>query len=98
MIPTALLVTIIALLLVGFGLMGELVYLQSIKRIIQLYYLPDIARYAILLSINVFALSLLLVRKIGLRTTGSKLKHLEKEGLAGSALAGEMVPEDVDSE
>jgi hypothetical protein len=94
MVPAALLLTLVGVLSLGFIVMDELAYLRTVKPILRAYYLPHIFGYLLLLSVNLFAASLLLVRKIGLRTIGSKIKHLEKESLAGSALAGQIVSDD----
>jgi hypothetical protein len=94
MVGPAILISLVVVLGFSYVIFDALTFLRPYKALIRAHYLPHVTAYFTILSVNVFAGSLLLVRKLGLRTTGAKLKHLEKEGLAGTALAAEIVNED----
>lgn len=94
MVRPAMFVTFLLLAGVGYVLLDALGFLRPYAPLIRARYIPEVALYVLLLAVNLFAATLLLARKLGLRTTGAKLAHLEKEGLAGDALAREIVPDE----
>jgi hypothetical protein len=94
MVGAAILLTLVFVLGTSYLLFDALNFLRPFKSLIRAQYLPMAGLYLTLMSVNTFAAMLLLVRKLGLRTAGAKLKHLEKEGLAGTALASEIVSDD----
>jgi hypothetical protein len=79
MIANALLVTIAILLALGFWLMGELKFFVPYKLVLWRTYQTPILAYAGALSVNLFALVFILIRKFFLKDTGRKLSHLDKQ-------------------
>jgi hypothetical protein len=79
MIANALLVTIAILLALGFWLMGELKFFVPYKLVLWRMYATPILAYAGVLSVNLFALVFILIRKFFLKDTGRKLSHLDKQ-------------------
>jgi uncharacterized membrane protein YphA (DoxX/SURF4 family) len=79
MIANALLVTIAILLALGFWLMGELKFFVPYKLVLWRTYATPILAYAGVLSVNLFALVFILIRKFFLKDTGRKLSHLDKQ-------------------
>ncbi len=64
--------------------------LQPYKNVIWARHGDVLTLYALVLILNVFSLWLLIVRRLGLKTTGRKLHHLDQELRAGSHLADEI--------
>ena len=79
MIANSLLVTVAALLALGFWLMGELKFFVPYKAILFEAYRKPILIYVAALFVNVFAGTFVLIRKFFLKDTGRKLLHLDKQ-------------------
>lgn len=79
MIANALLLTIAALLALGFWLMGELRFFIPYKAVLWRAYGTAITVYFALLFANTFALAFAINRKFFLKDTGRKLSHLDKQ-------------------
>jgi hypothetical protein len=85
MIANCLLLTVVILLALAFGLMGELKFLVPFKSILYHQYGIVILVWTGIFSVNVFALMYVLHRKFFLKDTGRKLSHLDKQVVAGQA-------------
>jgi hypothetical protein len=79
MIANALFITVVLLLTLGFWLMGELKFFAPYKLVLWREYATPILTYVSLLFVNVFAASLVFIRKFFLKDTGRKLSHLDKQ-------------------
>jgi hypothetical protein len=79
MIANSVLVTVAALLALGFWLMGELKFFVPYKAILFEAYRKPILIYVAALFVNVFAGTFALIRKFFLKDTGRKLLHLDKQ-------------------
>jgi len=79
MVANALLITVAALLALGFWLMGELKFLVPYKAVLFRAYAVPILTYVAALALNVFAAAFVLIRKFFLKDTGRKLLHLDKQ-------------------
>jgi hypothetical protein len=78
-IANALLISIAAMLAIGFALMGELKFFIPFKVVIWKAYSAYILSYCGLLFANVFAAAFVLNRKFFLKDTGRKLAHLDRQ-------------------
>jgi hypothetical protein len=87
--PTALLTTLLLLALV-FWLADAARALIPYKQALWARYGPFLGLYGAALVVNVSALSLLLVRALGLKSAGRKLAHLDQELRADSAIGSEL--------
>lgn len=79
MIANALFIAVALLLALGFWLMGELKFFVPYKGILLQEYGYTILIYVVVLSVNLFAATLALIRKFFLKDTGRKLFHLDKQ-------------------
>jgi hypothetical protein len=79
MIANALFVTTLFLLALGFWLMGELRSFLPYKSLLVHAYGKAVLLYLAVLFVNLFSLSLTLIRKFFLKDTGRKLRHLDKQ-------------------
>ena len=87
--PTALLTSLLLLALV-FWLADAARPLIPYKHALWARYGPFLAIYGCLLVVNLSALSLVLVRALGLKHAGRKLAHLDHELLHDSAIGAEL--------
>ncbi len=87
--PTALLTTLLLLALV-FWLADAARPLIPYKHSLWTRYAPFLAFYGCLLVVNLSALSLVLVRALGLKHAGRKLAHLDHELRHDSAIGDEL--------
>ncbi len=85
MVANALLLTIAALLALGFWLMGELKFFIPYKTALVHEYGTAILIYVAALFLNVFAVAFVLNRKFFLKDTGRKLSHLDTQLQIGHA-------------
>ena len=83
MIANVVLITVALLLALAFWLMGELKFFIPYKVVLWREYATPILIYVGLLSANLFAGVLALIRKFFLKDTGRKLSHLDKQLHAG---------------
>ena len=79
MVANAILITIAAMLAIGFTLVGELKFFVPFKVVIWRAYSAYILSYCGLLFVNLFAAAFVLNRKFLLKDTGRKLAHLDKQ-------------------
>jgi hypothetical protein len=86
---TFLLTTMIFLGL-AFFFMGECQFLIPYRHLLWAKYGGDIALYAAVLFVNVFAALYVLGRKLFLKDTGRKLAHLEKQLRTGTSPSEEL--------
>ena len=84
MVATAALTTTVLLLTLLFVLLDQLSFLRPYKRHLWQAHGDFLLLYVSLLATNIFAATLVVTRKIGLKTTGQKLRHLDQE-LHGNA-------------
>ena len=87
--PTALLTSLLLLALV-FWLADAARPLIPFKHALWARYGAFLGLYGALLVVNVSALSLLLVRALGLKSAGRKLAHLDQELRTDSAIGSEL--------
>jgi hypothetical protein len=87
--PTALLTTLL-LMALGFWLADAAKPLIPYKHLLWTRYGGFLTFYAGLLILNVSALSLVLVRALGLKRAGRKLAHVDQELRSDSAIAQEL--------
>jgi len=87
--PTALLTTLLLLALV-FWLADAARPLIPYRHALWARYGPSLGLYGSLLVVNLSALSLLLVRALGLKRAGRKLAHLDHELRTDSAIGSEL--------
>jgi len=79
MLANAILVAIVILLVLAFVLMGQLRFLAPWRALIWHEYWRGILIYCSLLFANILGLTIWIERKLWLRDTGRKLKHLDQE-------------------
>jgi len=79
MIANALLITLAVLLALGLWLMGELKFFIPYKGLLLQSYGTTILTYFVVLFVNLFAVTLALIRKFFLKDTGRKLFHVDKQ-------------------
>ena len=79
MVAPAALVTTVFLLALLFVLGDQLSFLRSFKARLWQAHADFLLVYLGLLAVNIFAATLVVTRKIGLKTTGQKLQHLDQE-------------------
>ncbi|MFP5228353.1 MAG: hypothetical protein ACLGXA_12075 [Acidobacteriota bacterium] len=79
MIANAVFVATLIFLALGFGLMTQTHFLVPWRGLIVHAYLRMIATYCALLFANILGLTIWIERKLFLRDTGRKLKHLDRE-------------------
>jgi hypothetical protein len=97
MIANALLVTVALLLAYGFWLLGQLKFMAPYKTELFHAYGQSISVAAAVLSGNVFGFALLLQRKLLLKNTGRKLKHLDRQFQIGQVEMPAPAQEEEDS-
>jgi hypothetical protein len=90
MIANALLATCALLLALLFYLMSACRFLIPYRSVIVREYGTVILAFAAVLSVNVFALVYSLGRILGLKDTGRKLAHLEKQLRSGGPIARDL--------
>jgi len=88
--PAALLTSLLLLLLL-FWLGGEARALAPWKHVLWERYGGVLGLYAGVLLLNLVALSLVLVRALGLKRAGRKLAHVDQELRTDSAIGAELV-------
>ena len=79
MLANAILVAIVIFLALTFVLMGQLRFLAPWRALIWHEYRRGILIYCSLLFANILGLTIWIERKLWLRDTGRKLKHLDQE-------------------
>ena len=84
MIGNALLMTTVVFLVLTFFLMDQCRFLIPYRQLLWLRYGENIAVFALVLFVNLFAAFYAIGRKLFLKDTGRKLAHLEKELRSGS--------------
>ncbi len=90
MIASSIFVASILSLACGFYLMGELTFLSPYRTFILHRYGPTIGWFTLLAFLNLFAVVLVINRKLFLRDTGRKLAHVEKQLRTGSSISAEL--------
>jgi len=83
MIANALLIALAVLLACLFGLMGELKFLVPYKRLIFHQYGTVLLVWLGILFVNLFAAVYWIQRKLFLKDTGRKLRHIDKQTSGG---------------
>ena len=97
MIANALIITLALLLALVFWLMGELKFFAPYKLVLWREYATPILTYVALLSVNVFAVAFVFIRKFFLKDTGRKLSHLDKQlHMGGTAVPAPWIEEETD--
>jgi len=91
MIANAAFVATLIFLALGFGLMRELHFLVPWRSLILHSYLQSIALYSALLFSNLLGLTIWIERKLFLRDTGRKLRHLDQEIHSGHSELSEEI-------
>jgi hypothetical protein len=86
----AVLLTTVLLMLLGFVLAGDLRPLAGFRHFLWARHQDFLLFYFAVLTTNLFAASLLLLRALGLKTAGRKLAHLDSELRSDSAIAHEL--------
>ncbi len=84
MVGNALLMTTAVFMALGFFLMDQCRFLIPYRQLLWSRYGENIAVFALVLFINLFAAFYAIGRKLFLKDTGRKLAHLEKELRSGS--------------
>lgn len=84
MIRHSLFISATALALIVFGLVSRLNFLAGSKKILFVHCGVSIAIFLGILSVNLFAATLLINRKLLLKDTGRKLSHFDNQMQAGS--------------
>jgi hypothetical protein len=79
MFANALIISVCLMLALLFYLMGELKYLIPYRDLIWQQYGWPISIYALMLFLNLYAASYLVVRKLLLKDTGKKLRQIDKQ-------------------
>jgi hypothetical protein len=82
--------TTIIFLAIGFFLLQECSFLIPYRTLLLEKYGRQIAFFAALLFLNLFALMYLVVRKLLLKETGKKLAHMEKQLRTGESISEEL--------
>ncbi len=90
MIPNIFFATTIIFLAIGFLLLQECAFLIPYRSLLVNRYGAQIAAFAGLLFVNLFALMYLVVRKLLLKETGRKLAHVEKQIRTGESISEEL--------
>ena len=99
MIANAVFVATLIFLALGFWSVHELNFLVPWRSLILHRYLESIALYCALLFANILGLTIWVERKLFLRDTGRKLKHLDQEIHTGqSELSAEILAQFGDKE
>ena len=80
----------VVLLLLGSYLLRECTFLIPFRQVLYHHYGGRIAGFAALLFFNLFAGFYLVTRKLFLKDTGKKLRHVEKQLRTGSAVLEEL--------
>ena len=91
MIANAVFVATLIFLSLGFWSMHELHFLVPWRNLILHSYLKSIAYYSALLFANILGLTIWIERKLFLRDTGRKLKHLDREIHSGHSELSEEI-------
>ena len=79
MLANAIFVAIVIFLALAFTLMGQLRFLIPWRSLLWHEYWRGILFYCFLLFTNILGLTIWIERKLWLRDTGRKLKHLDQE-------------------
>jgi hypothetical protein len=90
MIANALFATTVCFLAIGLFLMGECQFLIPYRQLLWEQYGTQIAIFAGLIFVNLFAAFYLICRKLFLKDTGEKLAHLEKQLRSGGTISEEL--------
>jgi hypothetical protein len=90
MIPNIFFATTIIFLAIGILLLQECAFLIPYRSLLLNKYGTQIALFAVLLFVNLFALMYLVVRKLLLKETGRKLAHIEKQIRTGESISEEL--------
>ncbi len=90
MIANALLATTAIMLALLFYLMNECQFLIPYRPVLIREYGATLLIWSALLFVNLFALMYTLCRVVGLKDTGRKLAHLEKQLRAGGPIARDL--------
>lgn len=79
MIRTSLFISVVALILILFGLMSRLDFLAGSRRLLFVHCGGTIALFFGVLGLNLFAAVLAINRKLLLKDTGRKLSHFDNQ-------------------
>jgi hypothetical protein len=90
MIAQALVITSVVMLALFFYLLDACRFLVPYRDVLIREYGRAIAVFAGVLFLNIFALAYQVSRVLGLKDTGRKLRHLEKQVRSGDALGGDL--------
>lgn len=91
MIAQALLITCVVMLALFFYLLDACRFLIPYRFVLLREYGLVMAGFSGLVFLNLFAAIYRLCRVVGLKDTGRKLRHLEKQVRSGDALGGDLV-------
>ena len=91
MLANAVFVATLLFLALGFWLAHSLHFLTPWRDLIVHRYLQSIALYCALLFANILGLTIWIERKLFLRDTGRKLKHLDREIHSGQSELSEEI-------
>jgi hypothetical protein len=91
MLANAVFVATLLFLALGFWLAHSLHFLTPWRDLIVHRYLQSIALYCALLFANILGLTIWIERKLFLRDTGRKLKHLDREIHSGHSELSEEI-------
>ena len=91
MLANAVFVATLLFLALGFWLAHSLHFLTPWRDLIVHRYLQSIALYCALLFANILGLTIWIERKLFLRDTGRKLKHLDREIQSGHSELSEEI-------
>lgn len=90
MIPNIVFATTVVFLALGFWLLQECDFLIPYRALLIGKYGQPILLYAAVLFLNLFALFYVLLRKLFLKDTGQKLRHVEKQLRTGQSISDEL--------
>ena len=90
MIPNLVFATTVVFLTLGFWLLEECDFLIPYRALLIGRYLQPILLSAAVLFLNLFALFYLLLRRLFLKDTGEKLRHVEKQLRTSSSISDEL--------
>lgn len=90
MLPNVVFATTVVFLALGFFLLQECSFLIPYRALLIGKYAQPIALYAAALFLNLFALFSFLLRKLFLKDTGLKLRHVEKQLRTGQSISEEL--------
>jgi hypothetical protein len=90
MIAQALVITSVLMLALFFYLLDACRFLIPYRSLLISDYGQEIAAFAGVLFLNLFAVIYQGTRILGLKDTGRKLRHLEKQVRSGDALGGDL--------